>query len=147
MIGNLVVDSVNSTFVKKEVSSSQKQAVISLIHKEGKDPLFKKNYRPISLLNVDYTILTKLLSIRIKTVLNELISVDQVRFLKDRNIGEAIRMIDDIINHTSVNEIPGYMMIIDFEKAFDSVSHTFLQKVLFTFGFGPSFCRWVETIL
>ena len=38
-------------------------------------------------------------------------------------------------------------MIIDFEKAFDSVSHTCLQKVLFTFGFGPSFCRWVETLI
>ena len=94
LIGNLVVDSVNSAFGKKELSSSQKQAVISLIHKEGKDPLFIKNYRPISLLNVDYKILT---------VLNDLISVDQVGYLKDRNIGEAIRMIDDIIHHTLVN--------------------------------------------
>ena len=41
-IGNLVVDSVNSAFGKKVLSSSQKQAVISLIHKEGKDPLFIK---------------------------------------------------------------------------------------------------------
>ena len=68
LLGNLVGDTVNSAFGKKELSSSQKQAVISLIHKEGKDPRFiKKYYRPISLLNVDYTILTKVLSIRITT--------------------------------------------------------------------------------
>ena len=105
-----------------------------------------KNYRPISLLNVDYKILTRVLSVRIKTVLHEIICVDQVGYLKGRNIGEAIRLIDDMIFHTTHNEIPGFLLAVDFEKAFDSVSYKFLQKVLISFGFGPSFCSWVKTL-
>ena len=121
-------------------------AVITLIHNKGKDPLQIKNYRPISLLNVDYKILTKVLSTRIKKVLPEVIWIDQVGYLKGRNIGEAIRLIDDMIFHTTQNKIPAYLLAIDFEKAFDSVSHMFLQKVLVAFGFGPIFCKWVKII-
>ena len=146
LIGDMVVGSLNEAFEYGELSSSQKQAVIILIKKEGKDPLLIKNYRPISLLNVDYKILTKVLSTRIKKVLHEIINVDQVGYLKGRNIGEAIRLIDDMIFHTTQNSIPGYILTIEFEKAFDSVSHLFLQKVLLSFGFGPSFCKWVKTL-
>ena len=46
-----------------ELSHSQKQAVISLLHKEEKDRLFFKNWRPISFLNVDYKIISKVISI------------------------------------------------------------------------------------
>ena len=81
-------------------------------------------------MNVDYNILTKFLSARIKKVLNEIIKIDQVGYLKGRNIGEAIRLIDDMIFHTTYKNITGYLLTIDFEKAFDSVSHQFLQKVL-----------------
>ena len=52
------------------------------------------------------------------------------------NIGEVIRLI----------KIPAYLLAIDFEKPFESVSHIFLQKILVAFGFGPSFCKWVKII-
>ena len=51
-----------------------------------------------------------------------------------------------MIFHTTQNKIPAYLLAIDFEKAFDSVSHMFLQKVLVAFGFGPIFCKWVKII-
>ena len=81
VIGDIVVEALNESYTKGELSSSQKQAVITLIQKEGKDPLNITNYRPISLLNVDYKILTKVLSARIKKVLNEIIKIDQVGYL------------------------------------------------------------------
>ena len=140
------MEALNETLCRGELSSSQKQAVIILFSKDGKDPLLTKNYRPISLLNVDYKILAKALSIRIKKVLNEIIYIDQVGYIKGRNIGEAIRLIDDMIYYTTHNDIPGYLMAIDFEKAFDSVSHIYLQKTLRSFGFGPSFCKWIQTL-
>ena len=105
VIGDIVIGALNESYTKGELSSSQKQAVITLIQKEGKDPLNIKNYRPISLLNVDYNILTKVLSARIKKVLNEIIKIDQVGYLKGRNIGEAIRLIDDMICHTIFKSI------------------------------------------
>ena len=146
VIGDIVVMALNEAFVKEELSSSQKQAIIVLIQKEDKDPLQIINYRPISLLNVDYKILAKVLSVRIKKVLGELISIDQVGYLKGRNIGEAIRLIDDMIFYTKTKNIPGFLLAIDFKKAFDTVSHDFLQNVLKTFGFGTSFCKWVRTL-
>ena len=67
--------------------------------------------------------------------------------MKNRYIGDAIRLIDDMIFH-SINghERDIFLIAVDFEKAFDSVSHNFLFKVLESFGFGPSFCSWVKTM-
>ena len=146
VVGDLVVNAFNDTMKYKELSPSQKQATITLIHKEGKDPTFISNYRPISLLNVDYKILTKILSKRIKDILSYVVSIDQVGYLNDRNIGEAIRIISDMIFHTSSLNKPGYLLALDFEKAFDSISHDYLQRALQSFGFGPVFCEWIKIL-
>ena len=53
LFGNLVVDSLNYAFEYGELSNSQKQAVITLIEKKGKDKRLVKNWRAISLINVD----------------------------------------------------------------------------------------------
>ena len=120
--------------------------MVILIAKDGKDPHLLKNYRPISLLNIDYKILSKVLATRLKDVLEDIISVDQIGFMNGRTIGEAIRIIDDVIFHATQYDLPGYMIAIDFQKAFDSVSHDFLNKILNFYNFGPQFCRWVEIL-
>ena len=117
-IGDLVKDALNEAYRLGELASSQKQAVITLIAKDGKDPFSLKNYRPISLLNVDYKILTKILAKRIKKVLNEIIMGDQVGYMKGRNIGEAIRIIDDIIFHTSRYNLSGFFVSCRLRKSF-----------------------------
>ena len=43
------------------------------------------------------------------------------------------------------NNIPGLLLLIDFEKAFDSLSWSFMQKVLSSFNFGPSIIQWIST--
>ena len=63
--------------LKKELSTSQKQAIIKLIEKKDKDKRFVKSWRPISLLNVDYKITSKALVSRVKNVLSNLISPQQ----------------------------------------------------------------------
>lgn len=60
---------VNESFVKEEISNSQKQAVITLIEKQGKDRTLKENWRPVSLVNVDAKIISKVIASRIKNVL------------------------------------------------------------------------------
>ena len=146
-IGKVLVEVFNEAVDMGVLSTSQKQGVITLIEKENKNPLYIKNYRPITLLNVDYKILAKVMATRIKDVLNKIIHLDQVGYMKNRYIGEAIRLIDDMIFH-SINDCDQdiFLIAVDFEKAFDSVSHSFLFKVLELFGFGPSFCSWVKTM-
>ena len=73
-----------------ELSSSQRQAIITLIDKKGKDRAFMKNWRPISLLNFDYKLLSKTISLRIMEYLPTLIHHNQSGFVKGRFIGDSI---------------------------------------------------------
>ena len=136
----------NECFEKGEMSSSQKQAVITLIEKKGKDRSFLENWRPISLVNVDAKIMSKVLAARIKNVLPDIIHHNQSGFVKDRYIGETVRSIFDLMDFTPKENIPGLMIFIDFHKVFDSVEWNYLVTCLEAFCFGPDFLRWVKTL-
>ena len=145
-IKSLLVESINSAFEKGELSFDQKRGIITLIPKKGKIRLLLKNWRPISLLNTDYKILTKSLAIRLHKVLPSIIDLDQTGFLKGRYIGENIRTISDVIEYTSLRNQPGIILLLDFEKAFDTVKWSFILESLKLFNFGPDFIHWVEII-
>ena len=81
---------------------------------------------------------------RPKTVLNKLINQDQKGFITGRFIGENIRLVYDVLFETKKQEIPGLLLSIDFQQAFDSISWKFIHKVLNYFNFGPSIQRWVK---
>ena len=125
---------------------SQRNGVITLLPKKDKDPLLIKNYRHITLLTVDYKILAKCFANRIKQFMNGLIHPNQSGFLKGRNISNNVRLIFDIIEYTQTNEIPGALILLDIEKAFDSVSHDFLFRTLKQFNFGPKFIDCIKTL-
>jgi len=74
-----------------------------------------------------------------------LIDNDQTGFLKGRFTGENIRLIDSIINYTANKNIPGLLLFLEFEKAFDTLEWSFIQKTLISFGFGPSIVQWFKT--
>ena len=83
-IGIILVKSLNYFFNMGLLSVSQKRDVISLIPKDGKDDELLKNWRPISLLSVDYKIAAKVIANRMKKVLSSVISNDQTGFLPNR---------------------------------------------------------------
>ena len=89
-----------------------------------------KNWRPITLLNTLYKIDSGTLANRIKTVVSKIINSDQTGLKLGRYIGENARLIYDIMHYTEENNIPGTLLMIDFEKGFDSVSWNFIQKSL-----------------
>ena len=128
-ISDLLIDSYNYTFRFKELTQEQKIAIINLIPKKDKDLRFLKNWRPVSLLNTDYKILTKALAIRLQNVIRHLIHEDQVGYIKGRN------------EHKS-----GFITLIDFEKAFDSIEWPFLFKCLKNFNFGDNFISWIRIL-
>ena len=90
--------SYNFAFQHGTLSISQRRGIISLIPKKSKDKTLLENLRPISLLNVDYKILTKVITKRIEKVLPTLINSDQTGYVKGRFIGENVRLIYDVIN-------------------------------------------------
>ena len=73
------------------------------------------------MLPTDYKILAKALSRRLEQVMPSLISCDQVGYIKGHFIGENVRIIEDILSYTTTKHIPGLLILIDFEKSFDTV--------------------------
>ena len=116
--------------------TSQKLEVITCIPKSNKDRKLFKNWRPITLLNVLYKIISGCIAERIKSVLDNIISNTQSGFISGRYIGENTRLIYDLMHITEEYNIPGLIILIDFEKAFDSVSWSFIDSVLSYFNFG-----------
>ena len=145
-LGHLLVNSLNSSFEIGELANSQKQGIIKLIEKKHKDKRHIANWRPISLLNVDVKIASKALTLRLGKVLSDIISPDQCAYVKGRNNFDAVRTINDIMDYTNFYNLPGLMVTIDFEKAFDSLSWNFLIKTLEKFNFGKSFIQWVRIL-
>ena len=127
-----------------ELSVTQKQGIITCLPKDNKPRHFLKNWRPISLLNTVYKIGSGVIASRLKRVLEKLIDLDQTGFISGRYIGDNIRLIYDMLQFTEENDIPGLLLLIDFEKAFDSISWDFLLSVLKFFNFGESIINWVK---
>ena len=88
-----LLTSYNYAFQHGTMSISQRRGIISLIPKKAKDKTILENLRPISLLNVDYKILTKVIANRIEKTLPTLINPDQTGCVKSRYIGENVRLI------------------------------------------------------
>ena len=107
-------------------------------------PTSVKNYRPISLLTTDYKPIAKMMANRLKLVFGGLINEDQNDFTKGRNIGCNIHTIIDLIGYSDY--IPGSIVLLDIEKAFDSVEHGFLFEILTRFNLGDDFIQWVKTL-
>ena len=75
-----------------ELSTSQRRGIINLIHKGNNTNQYElKNWRPITLTNVDYKIFTKLLAVRLQKIIKTIIHENQSGFIKGRNISSHIR--------------------------------------------------------
>ena len=131
--------SIQQSFIEGELSTSQKQAIIKLIEKKDRDKRFIKNWRPISLLNVDMKLISKVLASRLKSVISSIVNENQVAYVNNRFISESGRLISDVLEITNSLNIEGLLMTADTEKAFVSINHSFLMRVLKKFGFGNKF--------
>jgi len=74
------------------------------LKKKGKDSSLLENWRPISLVNVDTKIMSKVIATRIKKVLPNIIHHNETGFIEDRFIGEAVRSIFDIREYPRSND-------------------------------------------
>ena len=144
---HVIVQSFNSSFEQGKLSHTQREAVLTLIHK-GKD--LPKNrlehWRPISLTNTDYKILAKCLANRLCTVINTIVNEDQVGYIKGRNVSNNLRTIDDVLEYLRFKEKPGILLALDFQKAFDSISKNYMIHAFKRFGFGTDFVQWIQVL-
>ena len=130
-----LLDSIN----KKLLGSSQRDGLIKLIPKKGKDLLDVANWRGICLLNVDYKIFTKVLALRLMDILPRIIHPDQKRFVKGRRISHAVYDLFAVQNLVEEEELDVILEALDIRKAFDSLSWEFLDHAYACFGFTERF--------
>ena len=74
-----------------------------------------------------------------KKLIQKFIHTDQSGCIKGRNICFNIRLIQDVIDYFEDGEYEGEIIFLDFQKAFDTVSHEFLINDLTRYNFGQSF--------
>ena len=136
----------NEAFRKGSLSVSQKRGKITLIPKGDENLTELKNWRPISLPNIVYKILSRVLARRMEKVLPKLVHSDQTGFVNGRNIGQNIRPLNDIMEYTDNKKLPGFFLFVYFEKAFDTIEWSFISKTLEVFNFGCNLKKWFSVI-
>ncbi|CAI5483065.1 unnamed protein product [Closterium sp. Yama58-4] len=121
------------------------EAVTILLYKKG-DETDVRNYRPITLLTSTYKILAKVVASRMQKVLTQVISGEQYGFLPGKRLTDAVSLVADLIDAAKNKNRDWYLLLIDFEKAYDSVRRDFMLETIAKLGFPPRFVGWIEAL-
>ena len=106
-----------------------------------------KQYRPICLLNVDYKIFTKALTIRLTPLAAKLISETQTVFIPGGFILEEVIILHKVLHDLRVKKQKGVILKLDFEKAYVKVNWDFLVQVLERKNFSDKWISWIKQII
>lgn len=120
--------------------------MITLIPKEPEAKSLKK-FRPISLLNCSFKIFGKMLNNRLITVADRLIASNQTTFIKGRYILESVVAAHELIHEVHRSKELGFILKLDYEKAYDRVSWSFLIDMLQARGFSTIWISWVKRLV
>ena len=138
----VLVDNFNLWLDGKEIPSKLKEGVVVTIPKKDQDPHVISNRRPITLLNVDYKLLSKILTARLEKIMGKLIDIGQVGFMKDRLIFDNIIALNEILANKK-----NLVINLDFSKAYDSVNHEALIYTIRHLGFPPKFTALIQNMI
>ena len=104
------------------------------------------NYRPITLLNSDYKILTKALAIQLMDDIGSMVHPNQASFIPKRSIFNQIRLVKMILSYAEVTEEKGAIIALDQEKAYNKIRHNYLWATLDKFNIPPTFSKTVKAL-
>jgi len=121
------------------LTHSHRKSCITLLPKEGKDLELINNWRPISLSPCDLKIITKAYADRLKMILPDLIHEAQAAYVPGRDIAFNNRLLSFAKSRCHKDNLDYCIVSLDARKAFDSVSHSYLSKVLEVYGFPEEF--------
>ena len=106
-----------------------------------------KFFRSISLINFSFKIFSKVLTLRLGKICTRLVAANQSAFIKDRYILESVVVAHEIVHSIHSSHVPGVVLKLDYEKAYDRVSWDFLFEVLKTRNFSPVWTNWMELLV
>lgn len=126
VIKDLLIPLMKNTYnhdIKTAITPpSLRDAVISLIPKQGKDKMECGSYRPVSILNSDYKIFTHILAKRLKKILPQIVSLVQTGFIQQRHTQDYICRTLHVMEKKKKNKLQAVLLSLNAEKALDRVS-------------------------
>ena len=140
----ILTDMFNHWFAQGAIPGSVTKGVITLLKKGGRHVWEGlDNYRPITLLNTELKILSRVLANRLQLVISDLIGPKQTFAVKERSVQDNLHLIREVLDGIK-DDTQVALISLDQSKAFDRVDHRFLATVLETAGFKPEFRRWIS---
>jgi hypothetical protein len=135
IMGPLILDSWRQSQIRGELPVSHRHSILRLIPKAGKDIKELKNWRPITLSNCDHKLITKTYNNRLLNSIKNHITSTQTAYLKGRNISDNLRLVNALTKAAQYNSgIDATVIALDAQKAFDSVNHDYIEKVIENVG-------------
>ena len=132
--GKILIESWNYSLITGKLPPSHNSSTLTLLPKEGKNLEELKNWRPITLSNCDLKLITKTLSKQMTKTLDEVIKDHQSYYMENRTISDNLRIINLSLREAESTGQPVYVVALDAKKAFDSVRHSFIHKILTRLG-------------
>ncbi|XP_059450878.1 uncharacterized protein LOC132181647 [Corylus avellana] len=136
---------IRNFFQNHQLQQEQNHTHIALIPKQqGSHSVH--HFRPISLCNIVYKIITKILATRLKTLLPKIISPLQSAFVPSRNIQDNTILAHELLHSFKSKKGKGGFMFLhmDMEKAFDKMEWDFILSVMKKLGFHSSWINWIR---
>ena len=137
-------DTINEFWQKGTLPKGSNVAFIALIPKT-ESPSGFKDYRPISMVGCVYKIISKLLAGRLKRVMGNLVSPHQSSFIEGMQILDSVLIASELFETYNRLKKPAVMLKLDFHKAFDCVSWSFLDWILIQMNFPPQWRMWISS--
>jgi len=131
---------LNCMYIDGIILARQLRGLMVCIPKHA-HPSKVDDYRPLTLMNTDYKILTRIIVKRLKPILSTLLHLHQYTGIGGNSVFDAVAAIRDVIAYAKVTRKPMCMVSIDFNAAFDKISHEYLQEILGAHGFNVTFIQ------
>ena len=144
-IKGLILELANEV-VKKGFALCARRGIISLIEKVNKDILKIPNWRPLSLLSVDFKLVGKVLANRLYEILPNIIHREQSGFMKNRSLNENIMNLLTEIEYCTNQNIEALLISFDFCKAFDCVEWNVLYEIMHRFNISEEFTNMIKAL-
>jgi hypothetical protein len=142
MIWEEVWEIIEDSRISGQVLPTLNATFLTLIPKEER-VTHPKKFRPISLCNVIYKLLTKVIAQRLKPLLPFIISPKQSGYVEGRKILDSIILSHEVIHSLQSTSTPGMLLKLDLSKAFDKLSWAYMKSILLAFGFAPDWIDWI----